>query len=69
MQAARARSGDGNTLGRERTDEQLALDTRPGVLDGRDLASTSDDELLRIAEELDEARDARASTRTYFRGM
>ncbi|MGW1770647.1 phage minor capsid protein [Streptomyces sp. NPDC002104] len=93
LQAARVRSGDNVTL-REMSDEQLALATRPGVLDDRDIARigaeadrrdaanlraavfpdgrlradladtgddvlswaqahATDDELLRIAEELD----------------
>ncbi|MFI9203326.1 phage minor capsid protein [Streptomyces sp. NPDC053048] len=38
LQAARVRAGDDVTLRREMTDEQLALATRPGVLDERDLA-------------------------------
>ncbi len=54
LQAARVRAGDDVTL-REMTDEQLALATRPGVLDGRDLA--------RIGAEADrrDAVDLRAS--------
>ncbi|MFD7068491.1 phage minor capsid protein [Streptomyces sp. NPDC059913] len=54
MQAARVRAGDDATL-REMSDEQLALATRPGVLDERSLA--------RVESEADrrDAADLRAS--------